>query len=285
LKRILIIFLVLIGCYLLLTSNIMNLFLFGKNNSEIQLTKRIDTIEVDVSSAQVNMIPEDRDNIRAELSGKGKVSMDKDGDTIKIDYKRGFFNGLQFFNQTPKLNIYIPSDYSKSLELKIGSGYLAFEGPSDDEPISLDSLSIDMSSGKVDLKNIKAKEFEHEGSSGLADIDTLTAESASVRMSSGKAKIKDLKGKLDAKISSGLLDIQLSELTDPVELQASSGQIKLDLPDDADFMLNGKSSSGFIECDLPLRDKISEKGKVKGTFGTGKHPIDVQVSSGHVKIY
>jgi lia operon protein LiaG len=285
LKRILIIFLVLIGCYLLLTSNIMNLFLFGKNNSEIQVTKRIDTIEVDVSSAQVNMIPEDRDNIRAELSGKGKVSMDKDGDTIKIDYKRGFFNEFQFFNKTPKLNIYIPADYSKSLELKVGSGYLVFEGPSDDDPISLDRLSIDMSSGKVDLKNIKAKEFEHEGSSGLADIDTLTAESASVRMSSGKAKIKDLKGKLDAKISSGLMDIQLSEVTDAVELQASSGQIKLDLPDDADFMLNGKSSSGFIECDLPLKDKISEKGKIKGTFGTGEHPIDVQVSSGHVKIY
>lgn len=285
LKRILIIFLIMIGLYLVISSGIANFFSFGGNNSEIKVGKNINTLEFDVSSARTNIIPENRDSVRAELSGKGKVTLDKNGDSIKVEYKRGLFNGFNFFNKTPKLNIYIPEDYKKEVDIGVSSGFVSLSGQSEKKPLELEKLKIDMSSGKVDLKNIVTEEFEHDGSSGMLDADTLIAGEGSIDMSSGKIKLRHYEGKLKGEVSSGQLDIQLDKLTDEVNLQASSGQIKLDLPDDANFTLNGKSSSGYIDCNLPLKNQITEKGEIKGVFGTGEHKIKVSVSSGHVKIH
>ncbi|MBS4190637.1 DUF4097 family beta strand repeat protein [Bacillus sp. FJAT-49705] len=284
-KRILFIFLVLVGLYILMTSNVTSLLTFGKSDSEVKVTNNIDLLEVNVSAANANIIPEKRNNVKAELNGKGNLSIDKSGDTIIVEYKQSWLKGFQFFNKAPELNIYIPEDYNRSIDIDIGSGYLTFSGTSKKQPIELEELTINMSSGKVDLKNIKTEEFNHEGSSGVIDVDNLNTGTGSIDMSSGIIKIRNYQGKLDAEVSSGLLDVQMDQLTDSLDLKASSGQIKLNLPDHADFTLNGKKTSGFIDCEFPLKNKITEKNKITGVYGTGEHVVDVSISSGLVKVY
>ncbi|WP_102273928.1 LiaG family protein [Cytobacillus massiliigabonensis] len=280
-KRILLIFIILIGVYVLLTSNIRSWLPFAKGEATSAAAENIKMVDINLSAVKATIIPEKRNDVKADLDGKGEVTVKKNGDSIKIEYSRKWFDGFKIFNHTPELYIYIPEDYNRKMAIDVGSGYLNFEGSS----VELEELKIDMSSGKVDLTNVTAKDFIHKGSSGMIDIDTLITNSGTIDMSSGKVKIENYQGELEAEVSSGQLDVQLNKLVDDIHLRASSGQIKLDLPEDADFKLNGKSSSGYIDCDLPLTDKVVEKSKIEGVMGSGKHSIDVDITSGMVKIY
>ncbi|MBT2711169.1 DUF4097 family beta strand repeat-containing protein [Bacillus sp. ISL-47] len=182
------------------------------------------------------------------------------------------------------MKIYIPEDYSRSMSINIGSGRLDFAGESKSEPFELEKLDVDMSSGKVSLSNIKANEFEHEGSSGMMDADHLITRSGEIDMSSGRVKVQNYQGKLDAEVSSGQLDIMMEKLTDSVNVEASSGFVRLDLPDDADFTLKGKASSGHISSSFSLDEENRDKNDISGKHGTGEHDINVSVSSGKAEI-
>ncbi|KOP79976.1 DUF4097 family beta strand repeat-containing protein [Cytobacillus solani] len=280
-KRIFLIFIILIGLYVLLTSNIRSWLPFAKDETTSATADNIKMVEINLSSVKATIIPEKRNDIKADLDGKGAVDVKRNGDKIKVEYSRKWFDGFKIFNHTPELYIYIPEDFNRNMAIDVGSGYLNFEGPSTE----LEQLRINMSSGKVDLTNVSTKEFIHKGSSGMIDIDTLITDSGRIDMSSGKIKIDNYQGELEAEVTSGQLDVQLNKLVNDIQLRASSGQIKLDLPDDANFKLNGEMSSGYIDCDLPLTDKVVEKNKIEGMIGSGKHSIDVNITSGMVKIY
>lgn len=285
LKRILIIFLILIGLYLLVTSNVASLFTFGKSEAEAKVTKSIDLVNIDASSVKTVIIPEKRNDIKAVLDGKGDVSIKKSGDSIHVEYKRSWFNNFSFFNGNSTLTIYIPENYDRKMDIDVGSGYLVFEGDSKNKPMHLQELDIDLGSGKIDLKNLNLEEFKSDVSSGMITIDSLKTTAGTLDVNSGIVKIRHYQGMLDAEVSSGQLDIQMDKVTDNIDVEVSSGHLKLDLPENADFTLNGEVSSGIIKSDLPLKDKIQNKNKISGHLGNGKYQLNVSVSSGLVNIH
>lgn len=205
-KRIFAIFIILICSYMLFTG-VNSFFSFGGSNTGASLSKRTDTISIDVSSSDTVIIPDKGNEVRAELDGKGKVTVNKSGNEIRVEYKRKWLDGFQFFNNKSNLRIYIPEDFNKSMSIHVGSGRMNFAGESKSKPFGLESLDVNMSSGKVSLANIKTDEFEHEGSSGMMDADHLFARSGEIDMSSGKVKIRNYQGKLDAGVSSGQISI------------------------------------------------------------------------------
>ncbi|MBG9545353.1 hypothetical protein ABE29_22150 [Cytobacillus firmus] len=282
-KRIFTIFIILVCSYLLFTG--VNSWLsFGGSSTEASLSKRTDHISIDVSSSDTVIIPEKRNDVRAELDGKGKVTVNKSGNEVRVEYKRKWLDGFQFFNNKSNLKVYVPEDFNKSMSIDIGSGSLNFAGESESKPFELKSLDVNMSSGKVSLANIKTDEFEHEGSSGMMDADHLFARSGDIDMSSGKVKIRNYQGKLDAGVSSGHLDIMVGKLIDSIKVEASSGFVRLDLPDDADFTLKGKASSGHISSTFELDDEKRDKNDISGRHGSGEHDIRISVSSGKAEI-
>lgn len=283
LKRIFAIFIILVGSYILF-NGVNSWMTFGGGSKEASINNRIDLISIDVSSSDTVIIPEKRNDVRAELDGKGNVTVNKSGNEVQVEYKRKWLDGFQFFNNKSNLKIYVPEDYSKSMSIKVGSGRLNFAGKSESHPFELEKLNVDMSSGKISLANIKADEFEHKGSSGMMDADHLTAGSGEIDMSSGRVKIWNYQGKLDAEVSSGQLDILIRKLSDSVNVKASSGFVRLNLPDDADFTLKGKASSGHISSHYKLDDEIRNKNDISGKHGTGEHDISVSVSSGKAEI-
>ncbi|MBG9547743.1 LiaG family protein [Cytobacillus firmus] len=282
-KRIFTIFIILVCSYLLFTG-VGSWLSFGGSNNEASLSKRTDHISIDVSSSDTVIIPEKRNDVRAELDGKGKVTVNKSGNEVRVEYKRKWLDGFQFFNNKSNLKIYIPEDFNKSMSIDIGSGRLNFAGESESKPFELESLDVNMSSGKVRLANIKTDEFEHEGSSGMMDADHLFARSGEIDMSSGKVKLRNYQGKLDAGVSSGQLDIMIGKLIDSIKVEASSGFVRLDLPDDADFTLKGKASSGHISSTFELDDEKRDKNDISGRHGSGEHDIRISVSSGKAEI-
>ena len=116
-------------------------------------------------------------------------------------------------------------------------------------------------------------------------MNSVTADSGDFQLSSGRMIVKHYSGQLQAEVSSGLVNIQLDELTAPADVTVSSGSVNLDLPDDANFTLHGKVSSGVINNSFQLKNATTSKKNIEGTYGTGKHPVDLKVSSGIITVH
>jgi lia operon protein LiaG len=282
-KKILILVLIITGAYIAFNQSSVNAWWsFGEKSTETRVTNRIDLIEIDVSGASTTIIPDNDNTVRAELEGKGNVMVKKSGDSIKVELKKKWLEGFAFFSQS-KLTIYIPEDYDQDFSIEVGSGNLNFSGPSQNNPMELEKLSLDIGSGNVQLNNLVAKTFEHDGSSGNVQIDGLTTEKGSFDISSGNVNLRHYSGKLEADVSSGNLEVEIDELKGDIGIDISSGRAKLDLPKDADFTLNGEVTSGHVQSEFPL--DTEEKNSIQGKNGTGKYNIDLDVSSGNIVIH
>lgn len=77
----------------------------------------------------------------------------------------------------------------------------------------------------------------------------------------------------------------MDRLTNDVNLDVSSGNILLNLPNDASFKLNGRISGGVISNNFPLKIQEKSRQHLKGTHGSGKHDINLNVSSGRIMVY
>jgi lia operon protein LiaG len=260
LNKILIMVVILVGAFLLFLT-VPSWLSSGKET--VKMTNETDLIEIDVSGISTTIIPEKRDDVEAKLDGKGNVSVDQRGSRIEIEYKRNWLHSFSFFKR-PKLTIYLPEDYDRDLAIEIGSGNLNYKGQSN-KPIQINNLELDVSSGSVNM-------------------DSITAHSGVFNISSGNVNVKHYTGRLEADVSSGKINIQMDELTDSIAVDVSSGYVELDLPNKADFILDGKVSSGSISSNFVLKNKEENKQVLKGVHGTGEHQVDLSVSSGKIEV-
>jgi lia operon protein LiaG len=281
-KKILFLLLAITGVYVVFVQpNVSAWWPTGNQKTEAEVTKGIDKIEIDVAGASTTIIPDNDDTLRAELEGKGKVSVKKSGDTVSVHFKRNWLEGFPFFKNKSELTIYIPEEYNRDLKLGIGSGSINFSG----DNMELNEFSLEIGSGHAEIKNLSTKLFNQEVSSGEVQVDSVTTKKGDIDVSSGHAEITNYSGELEAEISSGNLDIQMDELTGDIEMEISSGSASLDLPKDADFTLESNVSSGDINTEFTLDEINRKNNSLKGKHGTGKYKLNVDVSSGEVKIY
>lgn len=281
-KRIVVLLLIITGFYIVFNQSFQfDGFAFGgSKDGSAAISDDIDTIEINVGGVRTTIIPEDRDDVEAVLTGKGSLIVKETGKTLLIETKKKLFNFFSF-SEKRQLNIYIPEDFNRNLNIQVGSGTLKYSG----ESMKLNKLFLDIGSGNVNLKHLEVNEFVHDGSSGNVEIDTLLTKKGTFDLSSGNLSIKHYSGALEADVSSGELSVQMDKLMDSIDLDVSSGDVNLDLPDNADFTLNGKVSSGNISSDFPLSTNGANKKSLNGKYGSGKYEINVSVSSGDVKLF
>jgi lia operon protein LiaG len=284
-KKLFIALILVIGAFVLLQqSNILARSPLSEGSQQTKISNQIQNIDIELSGASAKLIPYNGNHLRTELKGKGKVTVYKKGDTIEVDYKRNWFEGLGFFNNT-KLNIYIPKDYNRKMEFDIGSGDLKTSGYSKDTPLKLDELNVDLGSGNVTFESIIANTFKQEVSSGNVQINYLVAPNTSFDISSGNVNLQHFSGGIETDISSGHLDLQMDKLEGNIEVEINSGSASLDLPKTADFKLYGEVSSGSIQNNFTLKDFVEDRNQIKGIHRNGKYLIQLDVSSGKIDIH
>ena len=88
----------------------------------------------------------------------------------------------------------------------------------------------------------------------------------------------DLK-EITAESSSGLGSFSFQKMPERAKLSASSGDITVSLPEDADFTAHIDTSSGDFSYDLPLSK--SEDGYV---CGNGTNTVTINTSSGDIQL-
>lgn len=278
-KRIFFIFIIVVAAYFIY--NFSSFFSQSAQNADV--TSKTEEIFIDVGSMNTIIVPEKRNDVEAKLEGRGKVKVKEERDKISIEYDRPVFQWFQFFSNR-KLTIYIPEDFNRELAIDLGSGNVNLEGPSKNNPFELEKLSIDMGSGNVNLRNLSVDEFSHDGSSGNIKIDSLKTKTSTIDISSGSVKIKGFTGEFNGDLSSGNMEVEMDELTGNVKIDVSSGRVVLDLPDDADFKLRGKTGSGHISTSFPVEFNHTDGKSLEGVHGKGEYDIDLSVSSGMIKI-
>jgi lia operon protein LiaG len=284
-KKLFALIIVLLGTFLILQQT--NILAWPPNTDggqQAKITNQIQTIDIELSGASATIIPDQGSNLRTELKGKGKISVDKKGDTLEVTYKRNWFEGLGFFSNT-KITIYIPEEYNHNMKLDIGSGNVKTSGYSTRKPLKLDEFIVDVGSGNVTFEHLTANTFKQDVSSGNVQINHLEASNTFLDISSGNINIEHFSGGIESDISSGNLDLQVDKLDGDIKVDISSGKASLDLPKNASFKLQGKVSSGSIKNSLPLADYEENQKYIKGKHGNGKYNIQLDVSSGIIELY
>ncbi|MGD7024423.1 LiaG family protein [Rossellomorea vietnamensis] len=275
-----------VGSVLLILNDHTSLFASGKRTGDnsVAVNDRVNSLKIDVPSSNTVIIPEERNDVKAELKGKGNLIVSSKGDEIKVEVKRKWFSWMSF-NHDSELTVFIPEHFDRSMDINIGSGSLVFEGESSSEPMVLDTLRTDMSSGNLELTDIKTAKFVHSGSSGSLIVDRFSAKEGTVEISSGDVELIEYSGPLKGELSSGDMHVEMAELKGDISFDLSSGNVDLDLPDDSSFTLTGEASSGNISSEFPLKSQKVDDGDVSGTHGSGQYDIEISVSSGDVRIY
>jgi lia operon protein LiaG len=208
-----------------------------------------------------------------------------------------FYFGI---NISKTVKVYIPSGVTGSLTVMLSSGNVnTMEGLE----LDLESISINLSSGNADLKDITAENTNIDISSGDAELDGFETGAINADLSSGDLSISNstISGGIDVNISSGHLTITNTS-ADVLTTDVSSGNVTAEgftvnsvstnsSSGDVELHLTGAPEDYSIDIDVSSGDILLDGGGVHMstnsdlTWGTGSKHIDCDTSSGDVKIY
>ncbi|WP_273853899.1 LiaG family protein [Guptibacillus spartinae] len=270
-----------VGAVCLILYENTSLFTGRSDENQIKVTERIEEINIMTHSSDMKVVPEARHDVKAVLTGNGELSLRQKGDTIEVEVKKKWYQFLNFTNDSD-VTVFLPEDFKQNLKLEVGSGNLALDAGS---PFVLNDVQIQMSSGDVELSNLQTKSFEHDGSSGRLTIDQLTTKDGRFDISSGDVILTNYSGPLDGEMSSGEMNVQMAQLKGDVSFDLSSGDVELDLPDNANFTLDTEASSGDISTSFNLKDQTVSNKKISGVHGNGKYQVKISLSSGNARVY
>jgi len=146
-------------------------------------------------------------------------------------------------------------------------------------------MEVDSSSGDVKIQKA-AGHYEIDTSSGDVEVDFDGSNGhILVDTSSGHIVVEGLNGSADLEATSGRITAEFARMTDDSFFNASSGDITIILPEDQEFVLDAKTSSGRIDLDFPITvEGRLDKEDVSGTVGSGGSLLKVKTSSGDLEL-
>ena len=253
----------------------------------------ITEINVQTSSTDVLVGKSEGSSIEVYLNGTVHTSRseamptltaEQTGDLLEITTKRK--NGqhfiLGFYSGDLVLEIGVPEQYRNRLVVRTSSGDV------DIIDQNLSELSVDTSSGDIQLRSVQAATVSMKSSSGDQEAEDLQAEYSELTSTSGDLRVGDLQGGAKVKSSSGEITMSYLEFNADLEVQSSSGDVKLFLTEAAQFRLEAKASSGDIRCEFPVTlagaNSEMSRNTVIGTVGDETHQVVVKTSSGDITI-
>ena len=115
-------------------------------------------------------------------------------------------------------------------------------------------------------------------------MDQSAAGNVRVSTGSGDITVNNVKGTLRVGTGSGSIRAQ-GEMTGDWTVETASGSVVIDLPKNAGFELNARSSSGHIEVnrEITMQGSLSRR-EVRGKVGGGGYLLQARTSSGSITV-
>ncbi|MFD2445413.1 DUF4097 family beta strand repeat-containing protein [Bacillus sp. CGMCC 1.16607] len=229
--------------------------------------KNISDIEVELSSTDVTVHSTSDKEITVELNGKiskklkKKLNLDvkEKGDTLKISLdgedQIKFNIGVLIIDTN--IDIYLPEKL-------------------------YDSINVDISSGDIDLKELKAKEYSLETSSGDISAKDIDGVQSNINATSGDIDLKNVKGDISIVSTSGDINIHNKEVFGNIETKATSGDVTVEFdkqPESLAIDFNATSGDGKVSLDGVSYEEKTED-EIRGKIGTGEYKLIVDITSG-----
>jgi lia operon protein LiaG len=247
----------------------------------------ISEIYVDVASTDININKTDGEDILVNLSGEvstnrkmefPELAAYKNGDELHVEIRRpiGFIFGINIYRT--RLDIYIPED-------------------------SLEVLEINTVSSDAGISNLNVGKLRFSSTSGDFNGRGITADSMELNSISGDFKLEDYTGDLDISTTSGDLVLKDGTLNKNIEIitisgdlyieqedpgdisiETTSGEVGINLSEDAEFFLKAKTVSGDIRNNFPIKITSSGRMSLEGIVGSEENVIEISTVSGNVSV-
>jgi DUF4097 and DUF4098 domain-containing protein YvlB len=245
-----------------------------------EISDKIEAIDIDYLSGDVTLTESSSDAfIITETSGKElddilKVHTWVDGSTLYVKYCASA-KKLDINLLSKKLTIGVPKGTNlNNLKMHVSSGDV-------DAVCSSKNIDIHCSSGDVHLdQKGKSDIINAHTSSGRVELNIESADKVDVAVSSGKIKINALDiTEINSKTSSGDSVYTFTKTPVTSNLKASSGDITINLPKDADLSADLDTSSGDVSYELAFA-----KNGDNYVCGSGANKLTAHTSSGDVEV-
>lgn len=160
----------------------------------------------------------------------------------------------------------------------------ATSGEFNSDGITAKSASFQTSSGAIRV-NITTDDLKLHSTSGEIMSSNVTAKTCSAGASSGRIELVGNPGRLEASTTSGEVKLEYNEYANDIDVRTSSGSVSIKLPQDAQFHLSHKTSSGDSRVDFPVTVSGSTGRKgIEGTVVSDRNTINVTTSSGSLNL-
>ncbi len=259
--------------------------------SEINTVKNFDIndltlIDAEGISDEVNIIFEDREDIKVHYHGSGKSKMPKlvtgrRGNNLNIDivYPKTVIKIFDMGWSRTALDIYVPEDYSENFKVHTVSGEIEIEN------FGLNELELSTVSGEIVAKNGHANSIYCKTISGDVTMKEITVIDAILKSTSGDLLADDYIGEeLSAKTVSGTISISYEAFNGDAEFDTTSGDVILEVPKNAGFEVDFNTVSGELSNDFPISVTQSSRKNIRGIVGNGENSIQAKSVSGDIEI-
>lgn len=266
-------------------------------------------LTVKTGSIDIHVVQGATDQITARLNGKVsskdadqvKLRVEPNGDslTVGIEEEHGINLGISIMDL--QLTVELPEKNWETAKIESGSGEIEVESVLGDgvtvkagsgnvhvQQVNAVELSVHTGSGNIEAEEIEAESIALQSGSGEISADRYHAKQLNFQNGSGNVELSDGEAALQGKTGSGNIRVDMDRLIQNADLRAGSGNVSIDLdeePSSLEVDFQGSSGEGKIEWDgMRYEVKDEDKGRLKGTIGSGDVLLKVRTGSGNFKL-
>ena len=236
-------------------------------------------IEIELSSSD-RITVKLEGKIGKKLKNKFRLKIDEDGDQLKVSYLSNDNRlGIQLGSEKDMtLSVTLPERTYKELAVYTTSGNI------DAVSVSAGNINLKSVSGNQDIKKFTSEDtLSIQSTSGDIELGRNVMNDFSIRSTSGNVKIEELvsrSGKINS--NSGNVNVIIEEMINSLDVITKSGNVKASFKDNPESLkIDFKGISG--EPDIKLRDIMYEEkseNSAIGIIGDGSKTINVKTTSG-----
>lgn len=261
---------------------------------------KIENLVIEYSSENLYLYEGEGDKIviKEYLKGNGKSEMQVNGDTLSIiEADRGIRISFFVFSEE-KVEIFLPKGYKGSVKTAVSSGNVRAECALELKEFAVSSKSGNISCGEIGAEEVKAMtnsgNIIFKKAQGNRKIETKSGNikleggegNTWVSSKSGNISVENADGGFSGIAQSGNITAGFVCVKGDITAETSSGNIRLELPEESEFDYEGYASSGTIKTDFNEMLSFNEKrNEAKGSYGsTPGMRVRTKASSGNTHI-
>lgn len=230
---------------------------------KVYAADELESIDVLTISRDINLYKSNGSDIKVHLHGETNIAEESahlvselKGKRLVVKIKRNEIISVGFAPvDRVQLDLYIPADFYKNINLKSTSG-----------EITVEELNL----SRLEMKTI----------SGNIDGNRLLTKSSDLETTSGNMMLREFSGELKVKTISGNLYVDYKELNAGAHINTTSGDVELKLPEESALASVFETLSGNFTSNITL----TKVGNVS-SYGEKGSELRVKTLSGNYRLF